>query len=109
MPKKVIPEDEPKSLFPRFVYTICEGLTEKQYLNYFFKYHDSAGFYEHVPYEKKAFDFDQTDRSKLIDLIEGYAVYMREGRFTPYFLSTKVLYDLCNYYCGDWENIVKPK
>ena len=107
MGKKTIPDEEPPSFSPRFVYTICEGFTEQQYLSFFFKNHESAGSYEHVPYEKRAFDFDQTDRSKLVDLMEGYTVYKREGLFTPYFLATATLYDLCDDRCGDWQFIVK--
>ena len=87
-------EPEPTHELGQRIFAIYEGLTERQYMEFFVKHNTTMDRFEFIEYEKRGFDLDQTDREKLVQMIEGLVVYKREGRFTPFYLATELLIDM---------------
>ena len=87
-------EPEASNTMGQRIFTIYEGMTERQYMELFVKYNSTMDRFEFIEYDKRGFDLDQTDREKLVQMIEGLVVYYREGRFTPFHLATELLMDM---------------
>ena len=74
------------------VYAVCEGLTEKQYLEYFGNCNRTAGLFEILVYEKETFDRSQSDRMQLVYMLKGEMELKTNGKYTAYTYVTKYLH-----------------
>lgn len=76
----------------RRIYAICEGLTEKQYLQYFQENNRSVGRFDIEIYEKESFDKNQSDRKRMVDMLTGIKILKIEGKYTPYMYITQYMH-----------------
>ena len=74
------------------VYAICEGLTEKIYLEHFQRCNRSIGHFEINVFEKISFEQSQSDRMRMVDMLTGMIDLMTKGRYTPYMYVTSYLH-----------------
>ena len=75
------------------IYAICEGLTEKQYLEYFQSYNRTAGYFDITIFEKKTFEVCQSERMQMVDLLDGIIALKTTGKYTPYMFVTIYLHN----------------
>lgn len=76
----------------RRIYAICEGLTEKQYLQYFQENNRSVGRFDIEIYEKESFDKNQSNRMRMVDMLTGVKILKIEGEYTPYMYLTQYMH-----------------
>ena len=76
----------------RHIYAICEGLTEKQYLQYFQENNRSVGRFDIEIYEKESFDKNQSNRRRMVDMLTGVKILKIEGEYTPYMYLTQYMH-----------------
>ena len=102
MPRQQSKAETPSSV-EKVIHAICEGQTERDYLLYFNNEHGITNHFEILPFDKVSFDRNQSDRMRLVDLINGWINREMNGNYTPYMYVTDMLHvgfdsELSNYY-----------
>lgn len=79
----------------RTICIICEGLTERKYMENFGITHRNVGRIEievRFPFEKEYFDRGQSDRMELTKMMYGSLMLRNEGKYTSYMYVTDYLH-----------------
>ncbi len=82
-------------------------MSELDYFELFNRYHQDDCHISLIHFDKKNFDTNQTDRDKLVNMMQGWVVLEKQGLFTPFHLVTEILFDISTELYEDWDENVQ--